>query len=444
MLKPYNSIIIIFLIIFSFLSVDNFFLRSLPEYEYQSKEPFVAACDSTNLVEMDYFPVDLDRLFFADNYTAQRERLNFLGNETYGFIVTPWGGHFISTHIEGNTKLYFNSYGRQEEIHVPQAGIVETILIENGTLAMKNGHEIMLGMTLHLDLGSDCGLGFGHMDLLKSIYDEFQLGGTVHLTANQLMGYTHNSSDWSGLDFYYWHDGSICPYVAFNAELKVQYEYYFNLQYETCKLSGVFPEANICNDLDVSIENTVWGVWQYDHGPYDDLFNEAHDVGLYDFEFVDFFNINKTNPETFHKDPRNMTQDLPEDVVGLFTDNSFGLGVPGYNWIGVSLAKLVTGNYQDGIIKVFPYYPNGDWGVDSIHIKYVINEHSAGPQDDVLQLEYFIELVDALMGFTSNNMTFIRYGFFDSTEEGLLISIQFLLMVPLVFIVIVRIRKYKK
>ncbi|MFW9924622.1 MAG: hypothetical protein ACFFDW_15175 [Candidatus Thorarchaeota archaeon] len=409
MMRNYNSLLLIILLSFSFLMVNISYNTSLSEQDIGDKEKQIDCDKFADLVKMDYFPVDLDYLFFADNYTAQRERLNFLGNDSYGFMVTPWGGHFVGGHIEGNDKWYITPW-RQAEIRAPQAGTVSLVLVENGTFFEKNGQETMLGMGVYIDIGNGCTLGFGHMDLLKSIYDEYQLGNTITLAANQLIGYTHNFTGVSGLDFYYWYNWeSICPYVALNDTLKTTFDYYYAMQYETCKLAGTYPETNICNSLDVAIENTCWGVWYYNHGPFDDIFYQTTDIGTYDFAFVDFFNINKTNPETFHKDFRNRTLDLPPNLAGIFVDNLNGVDIPEYNYIGVSYATLVSGNYKDGLLRIDPYYPNPDWGVDTIYAKYYVVEGDEGPEDDMLRLEYFTSETEANLGFTENNMTYLRY-----------------------------------
>ena len=58
-------------------------------------------------VLLETFPIDLDLLFWEDQPSEQAARLNNIGNGTWGWMLTPWGGHFISSHFEGADKWYF-------------------------------------------------------------------------------------------------------------------------------------------------------------------------------------------------------------------------------------------------------------------------------------------------------------------------------------------------
>ena len=67
-----------------------------------------SGCEN-DLVTLDTFPIDLDLLFWEDNTTVQEQRLENIRNGNQDFMITPYGAHFIASHVEGVNKWYLSS-----------------------------------------------------------------------------------------------------------------------------------------------------------------------------------------------------------------------------------------------------------------------------------------------------------------------------------------------
>lgn len=374
----------------------------------------------SNLVTLNTFPVDLDLLFWSDNLTVRNQKLNNLGNGSWGWILTPWGGHFISGHHEGADKWYLYAE-RYLEVYAPHDGQFQhSISIGNGTIIQIKSNNVVVDLGVGIDIGPDCSLGFGHIFLLETIYNEIQTTETYHCTEGELIGYT--PGPWA-LDFHYYYGEnyvSICPYPALSTNLQVKLGYYYTLQYERAKISGVHPESEICNPYEIPIENTAWGVWQYQSGPYDSYYEGLEDFGLYQPSFITLFSRDFANPETFHKDPKDNTKNLTEDTIGLFKDGQAATNIPEYPAIGECLVEVVQGDSTDGILKLITHW-SSDWGPGntSIYAKVLVENGQEGYVDDLLTIEYFDNLVDAQSEFTPDKLTYERFiPWWDDTTNG--------------------------
>ncbi|MFX1590666.1 MAG: hypothetical protein ACFFC1_21240 [Promethearchaeota archaeon] len=413
--------------------------------------PFPSEDDS---IELTTFPVDLDLLYYQDNLTMLNTYLNELGNGSSIWPVSPWNAHFYSNHIEGADKWYFNNL-RCLPVKAPHNGDSNYLGIMNGSVFTYNGHELVSDLGLEIDIGNDFTILFGHIDLLKPIYDEIQTSGTYSFIEGEHIGYLHNWTPFGyGLDFcfmYKYH--SICPLKYLRSDVQNTLLEYYNLTYERMKISGKYPESKICNNHTCEIENTVWGVWEYDTGPWDIEFQNPEIS--YAFGAWTFFNRNFTNSETFYRDPKDPLLNLTDDVIGVFAD-SFPVEISGYKKLDHCLIKLISeeGNYEVGIFELINNLPN-DWGPQdtSVYARFSIARHDIGPQDDILILEFFADLLSAQIGFSNDNFTLTRYYHFTISEEteetsrtGMvpiaqqaLIALLVIVMIPVIII-----RKQKK
>ncbi|NHJ84729.1 MAG: hypothetical protein FK734_04660, partial [Asgard group archaeon] len=208
-----------------------------------------------NFVTLTTFPVDIDRLFWAENASMQALYLNNIGNYSYGWMLTPWGSHFVSRHTEGADKWYFRGE-RYLQVRAPADGsVLRYSTNQILTYDWVNGSEVLVDAAIYIDIGNDCSICFGHISLLKSIYDAIILTGDYSFTEGEVIGYT---TDFGGLDFLYYYKGfSICPYPALSSSLQETVSYYFNLQYQRAKLNGVYPTSKLCNRFNIHINDTV-------------------------------------------------------------------------------------------------------------------------------------------------------------------------------------------
>lgn len=400
---------ILTLLFFSLVVVASLQVRTIPN----SDSFYATPCDNSdysNLVTLTTFPVDLDLLFWSDNLTIRNQHLNALGNGSWGWILTPWGGHFISGHHEGADKWYLYA-NRYLEVRAPHDGQFQPEpQIGNGSIIQIKGNDVVVDLGVDIQIGQDCSVGFGHIFLLESIFTEIQTTGSYSCVEGELLGYTPGM--WA-LDFYYYYGESyesICPYPALSLDLQNQVDYYFSLQYERAKIGGVYPESDLCVPLDIGIENTVWGVWRYQTGPYDSYYENLDHFGRYELSFITFLSRDLTNLETFYKDPKDGSTNLTAATIGLFKDGQSATEIPGYLSIGECLVEQVQGNYTEGILKLVTHW-SSDWEPSntSLYAKIRINKGQEGYRDDLLTIEYFANLLDAQAGFTQNNLTYKRF-----------------------------------
>ncbi|NHJ84591.1 MAG: hypothetical protein FK734_03965, partial [Asgard group archaeon] len=132
-------------------------------------------CDDFPII-LEYWPIDLDYLFFADNLTAQQERLDILAETGNFWFISPYGGHFVSSHIEGNTKFYLTPF-RLAKVNAPNEGFIEAINIDTLDIRTVDDQEVVYNTNTDIKI-QGYGMTIANVDLLKSIYDEFQATGT--------------------------------------------------------------------------------------------------------------------------------------------------------------------------------------------------------------------------------------------------------------------------
>ncbi|MHA1232618.1 MAG: hypothetical protein ACTSPQ_18455 [Candidatus Helarchaeota archaeon] len=386
-----------------------------------------AECSESGVI-INTFPVDLDLLFWADNLSMRNYKLNLIGNDSSSFwMLSPWGAHFISSHIEGVDHWYCFTPERPLAVRIPHDGTLYKYSIENESIRHVNGTEVVADAKITINIGSSCYISLGHVCVLKSLSDYLKSHFTYQFKEGEIIGYTRPNdgpvslSDSPQLDFWYIKnimafsgENPLCPYCFLSDSLKTKVKSLYDLQYERAKIEGTYPEAKMCNPHKVDIENTFWGSWLYLDGPYNNYITDDVACRKYEGGKVTFFYKKYLNNETFYRDPRNKSKNLPADLIGLATD-SWGQSLPNYIYFGKSLVFQIEGNNQSGILKIVPYDYSEMNGTEALYARFCIEPNKPGFNDDVLKIEYFTNLTLAQSGFTNN---YIKYQRFWSTKTG--------------------------
>jgi hypothetical protein len=432
-----------YLRIFLFLFLANLFFIISPLASFSS----IQGCD-TDYVILNSSPIDFDLLYCQDNSTLLNEVLNGIGNKSGMLPISPWGGFFTGSHIEGSDKWYFDSH-RQLEIFCPHEAQLESVTASaSSTIEIVQDNEVVTDVDFRIDIGDGFRIYIGHLTILKSIYDEIQSSGEYPFAENEHIGYqTEGGVDWYGLDFWYIRgDESICPFFALSPSLQTQVSSLYDLQYQRMKLCGLYPQSNICSEISIYIDDTIWGNWEYKTGPFDDYIIEGTYMHEYPFSFHTYYKRDFANPETYWKDSRFPYNNLTEDILGIFGDNIGKQAIPGYNQTGWSHVKLAEGSYSQGIMELC-IFSNSDWAVSntSIYAKFEILIDSEGYLGDELKIEYFTTLEKSQIGFSENSSTYIRFNPFgyEGNNSGFGYTTIFVGIITTMIFVTIRNRKEK-
>ncbi|MHA1269898.1 MAG: hypothetical protein ACTSPY_08960 [Candidatus Helarchaeota archaeon] len=379
------------------------------------------SCSESGVI-LNTFPVDLDLLFWNDNLTMQNYKLNLIGNDSSNFwMLSPWGGHFISSHIEGLDHWYCFTLERPLAVRVPHDGTLFKYTIKNESIRYVNGTKVLADTKIIINIGSYCYISLGHVCVLKSLSDYLISHPYYHFTEGEIIGYTRPSngtvtlSDSPQLDFWYLKnimsitgETPLCPYCFLSDSLKTKVKNLYDLQYNRAKVEGTYPESKICNPYKVDFENTFWGSWLYLDGPYNSYITDEVSSRNYEGGKLVFLFKKYLNNETFYRDPRNKSKNLPSDLIGLATD-SLGNSLPNYKYFGKSLVFQIEGNNQSGILQIVPYNYSELNDNESLYARFSIEFNNVGLNDDVLKIEYFTNLTLAQSGFTNNCIKYQRF-----------------------------------
>ncbi|NHJ46561.1 MAG: hypothetical protein FK733_02120 [Asgard group archaeon] len=361
--------------------------------------------DADDYQKLPYLPVDIDEVFWADNLTKQKEHLNLIGNGTDAWMLTPWGGCFVSGHTEGANKWYIKGE-RKQIVKMPIAGRLVDYTIENETKVNYNGFDMIAAVRVFIEIGKDCAIVMDHMALLESLHNEFLVNRHYRFIKDQFLGYTESHSGPEGISFYYLLNYRfVYPLPAFPQAYQEKIIDYFDLQVEKAKISGVWPESEMYYPLDKSEANTLWGIWQYDSGPYNSYFENTRLDDLRG-SILTLVNRERTNLETFHKDPYNKTKDLSDDMIGILFD--YGGDEPAdYVQKGYTFLEQIEGDLTQGVLELRCLW-YGDYDNETIYAKFDMDLKSNKIEDDLLTIEYFDTLIEAQAGFTGNEITYAR------------------------------------
>jgi hypothetical protein len=401
-----------------------------------------------NYFKLTTFPVDLDLLFWEDQPLVQAARLNDIGNGTWGWMLTPWGGHFISSHFEGADKWYFYC-DRPLEMVAPLSGKLCNYKVNNGTETNIEGTDVIVDVRLGIDIGENCKVEFQHLTIPVSLHDEVK-DGRHSFTEGDLLGYpTEWSPGFWTIDFHYlFKNENICPYPALSPTIQTKITSLYSLQYEKAKQAGVYPESKLCNNFSISVKETLWGVWEYVNGPLNSvLLEEADRLFGQAGGGITLLSRDLSNSDTFWRNRNHPSENMTSDFVGMFEDGH-RTSTSGYNKVGESMVKLIEGDEQNGILELITT-SHFDWGYDtSVYARFSVDLKGSGLNDDLLTIEYFSSLSEAQAGFTNDALTYQRWLGFGNLGDNMMlftiIGVSGSLVVGIIIVTVVVIRCKKK
>jgi len=399
--KSINRFLVIFIVFFVILSSNL-----ISVFASQNEESTLDVQSEHVLTLLDELPIDLDILFELDNFTKFEAMLDQIESGSSFWPIRPFGTFFGHGHIEGLPRMDLNPYRLHVDVRAPIDCTLEGYLAHNGSIDLINGVECVMDCVFMLDIGNECGLLLGHIDMLKTVVDMIEPTGNLNLTKGELIGFTQTVYDKSIADFAYWYRGiEIPPYNAFTPKLQGKVDVLYNFLYERAKLNGLYPRANMINDMFIHKDDEFWGNWKYKTGPYDSYIEEDEWIGYYDFGLYTFLNREFTTPETYWKNGFNTDYNLTDDLLGLGGNIHSTSTTPGYYAVGIGHILLVEGDNTSGIIELRHQY---DSSTSSDYGKFEIIANSSSVIGDELQVEFFPTLGEAQSGFTANVSTYER------------------------------------
>ncbi len=401
---------------------------------------------------LDELPISLEDLFSLDNFTNFEQMLDSIEAGTSFWPIRPYGTFFGHGHPEGLARMDFCPHEEHVEIRAPVDASLEWYLALNGSIDIINGYECVMDSSLTLDLGNECWLNLGHIDMLKTVWDEIEATGNLNLTKGELLGFTYSVYSYSILDFSYYFKGiAIPPHYAFTPKLLGKVEVLFDFLYERAKINGLYPRARMINEMNIHKDDEFWGNWFYKTGPYDSYKDPEEHISAYDFGVLTFLNREFTSQETYWKDQINPVKNLTSDVLGVGR-NCWESSTPGYKAIGDGQISLAEGDNTSGIME-FRIMTINDYGPinTSVFGKFEMIVNSTSVVGDELQIEFFPTLEEAQSGFTTNVSTYYRIytptlddivlplpttTTTPTTEEGVLFLYPTLFCIILVYVII--------
>jgi hypothetical protein len=330
----------------------------------------------------------------------------------------------------------------------PATGELSNYQVNDGTTAMINGSEVIVDVRLGIKIGPNCEVEFQHLTIPVSLHDEVK-DNRHSFTEGDLLGYpTEWSPGFWTIDFHYkYKDENVCPYPGLSPDLQEKVTTYYNLQYERAKQAGIYPESQLCNEFDITVAESLWGVWEYVDGPLNNqLLREADRLFGQAAGGITLLSRELANPETFWRNRNHPSENMTSDFVGLFEDGHSN-PTSGYSKIGESMVKLVEGDAVQGILELITVY-HYDWGFDtSVFAKYSVDLRGSGVSDDRLTIEYFSSLLEAQAGFTEESLVYQRFtGFLSKGDAILYISLGSagaLVVIISIIVTVVVVRKKK-
>ncbi len=314
----------------------------------------------TNFSTLTYFPVSLDSL----KSKIDRDKLKEYTMSGTVSLISPFMYHFGVSHVEGTGKLYIYSPDNTNLLIISPA---DALINKNSMNELINKKTEFINNTevypdfdnLILMLDKQKHIRLGHVWILKSLVNKV-LNSTndyYFIKAGTPIGY--NNKDWA-FDYYFYDElidngpshlkHYACPIKYYNKTMQEEInQFYDEYVYNDMKLSGKWPESRLCGEVNININNSIWGEWYYKTG-YRVINSNSR---WYQFKngLLLFFNKKFVNNETFNKlwDGQLITEECPDwegFYLGLeddFTD--------GKNFIGACVIK--TSNDHILMLKQF-------------------------------------------------------------------------------------------
>ncbi|MFH1541902.1 MAG: hypothetical protein ABIE84_02290 [bacterium] len=374
--------------------------------------------NSTVDAEFTYFPVDLAKLFWADNPDYQAEYL--INLNTNGPFLSPFAIHTEGDHNDGYGKWYLRSWDRSLKVYMPVQG---TILPKNITNTLNRvttyeGDEVCVDTTVDFVINEHVTLRFGHLELLKSIQDDLDNSedGYLTLPAGTHVGYIlslaySGEATTGSLDFqvsddrvnqgvaydpeYHANQWSL-PLNYFTSDLQTEIETYYDILYSRLAEIGRSPESKLDSALNIHIGNSPWGVWYYEEG--DLVTAEGHyDWGMSVITMLK--HPEKTNEETFIYDLSISTMEVPvrSDLVGLFNANNAETAPDKYTFLESAVWSLYLESGTTNEAGVFRM--EAPLGTHYMKFEFLEESCSVCPWDDKLRIEFFETSAEASGAF---------------------------------------------
>jgi len=274
-----NKFLVIFIVCFFILGSNTFGV-----FASQIEEQTLDVQSEHVLTLLDELPIDLDILFELDNFIEFENMLDQIEVGTSFWPIRPYGTFFGHGHTEGLARMDLNPHKLNAEIRAPVDCSLQGYHTQNGTVDFVNGVECVMDCSFILDIGNECWLLLGHVEMLKTVWDEIETAGNLSLAKGELFGFTQTVYSYSIVDFSYYYRGiEIPPHYAFTPKLLGKIEVLYDFLYERAKLNGLYPRARMINDMFVHKDDEFWGNWFYKTGPYDSYIDPEEHISGYDF-----------------------------------------------------------------------------------------------------------------------------------------------------------------
>lgn len=380
------------------------------------------------------FPISLDELFLVNNHTAQQQKLYSIGNGSWwnaNYFMVPYPFHFHLDHAPAAAKWYLYE-DNHLDVSLPLDAYLEITDEDSSEIKIINGSEIQMNLGINMHISYYITIKLGHICVNKSIVDAYHSAGqvnvfgrklkAVYISGNTTFGFTSNETH--ALDFLIEDkhepnyplksglsgivDYNKNPYFYFTESARQEIDSYYDIQYERMKLSGLYPEGDLNQTLDINEVSTLFGTWFYSEGPL--TLNDTHHGDFwyrFDGSMLNMLDINNTNTQTFYKD-KNKNDNFTEDpkMIGVYGDADY-VDVDNYDLIGVRYMYLINGSMNEGVINLTELADNIRTG--EIYMKFRLLSSPDSIYEDVLWLEYFNNISEANGDFTANKYVYKRF-----------------------------------
>ncbi|MFX1257618.1 MAG: hypothetical protein ACFFAN_07160 [Promethearchaeota archaeon] len=387
-------------------------------------------------VLLNSFPISLDILFYMDLPVERAQRLDNIENGQTGgsmpFLV-PYPNLFHLDHAPAAAKWYLYVM-RETQISIPVDCYLEIPSwydVGSGTTKYIDGTLVQVNLPANFHLNYYIHINLAHIHINRTLVDDFYNNAeeidsireetkAIFIPANTIFGFTPDNMafDLSIQDLYLSNYGTdkgqfmdvnyrMNPYFYFTENVQNELMSYYSAQYDAMKVSGKYVESRLNNTININEENSIFGTWYYDYGPFN-LDDSHHDYWWYSFEgsILNLMNVNATDRETFYKD-RNTDLPFTNDMIGVFGDSvSYDHPIDNYDNKGGRYMYLEQGNICEGIVRLDRFF----WILTpfSLYMKYSLTIDSEDMYNDRLVVEYFDTLIEAQGPFTSNSITYER------------------------------------